>query len=228
MSLLLTEIDIVQALLQSDKDHYETLESLIGRHNADSSQRPLNLADKDIFESNEDLTDYLLRELEAILPNFDEALIPKKRKQSERSSSQDFNRVNPMSFGEYASGREFSRVNPVPFGKHEEIMKNKPSSPKELLQANISKSESWSSQGAASSHGIDRVDPVLLGERVVLRTGVRVPVEGLVELHKHFKDEERKANELVTTLIQIDGGRYHVMNDFSIFVKSAVQEMYKE
>ncbi|KAI4165172.1 MAG: hypothetical protein LQ342_001040 [Letrouitia transgressa] len=227
MPLLLTETDIVKALLQSDKDSDETLESLIGQNNANSSKRPLNLADPDLLQSYEDLTDYLCRDLKAILPKFDDALIPKE-KPPERSSSQDIDRTDPMPFGGHSSRRESSRVNTVPFGKHEKIIKDNPSSPKELLQAKKSESESSSSQGAVSSHGIDRVDPVLLGERVVLRTGVRVPVEGLVELHKHFKDEERKANELVTTLIKIDGGSYHVTNDFSIPVKSAVQEMYKE
>lgn len=65
-------------------------------------------------------------------------------------------------------------------------------------------------------HEIDRADPVFLRERVVLRTGVRVSVENPVELHKHFKDEERNATELLTTLIKIDDGKYHVTNDFSI------------
>ncbi|KAL9607280.1 MAG: hypothetical protein Q9167_007793 [Letrouitia subvulpina] len=228
MSLLLTETDILQALLKSNKDSDETLESLIVQNSANSSEHPLNLAEIDIFESNEDLTDYLARELGTILPKFDEALLPKKGKQPEKNSSQDVNRADPLPLGEHDSSRDITKVKPVPFRKYGEIIGHNPSLPGELLQAMKSKSQPSSSQEATSSHRIDRVDPILLGERVVLRTGVRVPVEGLVELHKHIKDEERKANELVTTLIQIDGGKYDVTNDFCILVRSAVQEMFKE
>ena len=75
----------------------------------------------------------------------------------------------------------------------------------------------------------DLNDPIKLGERIVFRTGVDVPVDIFVRLHELITTATKNANTAAAMMIgKFCGEAHDETSDDRILIRSAIQELYKE
>ena len=66
-------------------------------------------------------------------------------------------------------------------------------------------------------------EPIILGQRIVLRSGTPVPAAVLARLHSLYKNNSAVATELLTTVME--GDETHPMN---IYYRFVIRQLFEE